>query len=145
MFFLSLSLSFLTQVNYLKGFAKIKYFLQPCCSNISTSEAELRTLCEVRRVYLGLYNVIRAKTQPTAPEFSVPRVTLDRGVLLPAPVLSRMGALFCSSPLPLPLSATSILSPKFCLKLELLKRLTGFHRHLSVVGSTCDTVLSLIK
>lgn len=45
----------------------------------------------------------------------------DRGVLLQAPVLSRIAALFCSSRLPPPLLSTSIPRLKVCLELELLK------------------------
>lgn len=58
---------------------------------------------------------------------------LDRGVLLQAPVLSRIGALFISSGLPPSLLDTSILCLKSCLKLKLLKGRLEFHKNLFVV------------
>lgn len=68
-------------------------------------------------------------TQPHL-EFPTPPPTVERGVLLPAPVLSRIGALFSSSLLPPTSICTGILSPKFCLKLELVKGLLEFHGNL---------------
>lgn len=68
-------------------------------------------------------------TQPHL-EFPTPPPTVERGVLLPAPVLSRIGALFSSFLLPPTSICTGILSPKFCLKLERVKRLLEFHGNL---------------
>ena len=89
-------------------------------------------LCARLESVFGLYNVAGSEKTPHHTLNSPPEV-LPLGVLLPAPVLGRIGALFSSSPLPPPLFATSILSPEFCLKLELLKGLLEFHGSLFAV------------
>lgn len=63
-------------------------------------------------------------------EFPTLLLPVERGVLLPTPVLSRIGALFSSSPLPPTSVCTGSLSPKFCVKLELVKGLLKFHGNL---------------
>lgn len=68
-------------------------------------------------------------TQPHL-EFPTLPLPVERGVLLPTPVPSRIGALFSSSPLPPTSVCTGSLSPKFCLKLELVKGLLKFHGNL---------------
>lgn len=74
-------------------------------------------------------------TQPRL-KFPTPRLTLDRGVLLPAPVPRRIAALFGFPPLPPLHFATGILSPKFCLKLDRLKGRLEFHGNLLCIGDT---------
>lgn len=81
----------------------------------------------------------------TQPHLAFPtQVSLRRGVLLPAPVLGRIGALFSPPPLPPPLFATNIPSPEFCLKLDLLRGLLELHGNLLWFKGTSRYFPSLI-
>lgn len=128
--------------------ANIKYFSRPCCSRISGSGAELGLMQgnfgPGRRVCLGLRNVTGSEKN-TQPHLAFPtQVSLRQGVLLPAPVLGRIGALFSPPPPPPPLLATNIPSPEFCPKLELLKGLLEFHGNLLWFKGTSRYFPSLI-
>lgn len=81
----------------------------------------------------------------TQPHLAFPtQVSLRQGVLLPAPVLGRIGALFSPPPPPPPLFATNMPSPEFCLKLDLLKGLLELHGNLLWFKGTSRHFPSLI-